>query len=443
MPRDFTVLAPIIPGHETELNKTLTEIGEDVLGRRLQEKPDSVHVHFNDSVITHFARFVIIADPDRGKDRKRLLFSTNFDGDLDSYLAELEHITTDLQAIWGHCEGFAESDTFADYLKAHSQDAQAYYIAFRDQTVVSIRRYRDELDALQDKLDDPQEAETWVAAHEAKNPAAEFAGELRDVIWNISHFLKRFFGQYLPLLGGIGKMAEKHGVRNVWRSSKRITATLNRIWYFKLFNMLTNNSEPPQPSPYSSVEPNNCNPCVALAPGDEVTAGPNGMPPDFVEDIILQNQLTMIVVIEPKYLQRLMTVLDLIDNYSRYLAPTGSLAGMSTIHFVRWIVIDDGKRMMMLSNYDGTWEAYIGEFAEMILSGLNAIWENFVGWREAGAGDVDAFKRFLRCHQEQAQVFYSAYPFESVLNIKQAIDIHREMHTTQNPDEIMRLLSQA
>ena len=44
----------------------------------------------------------------------------------------------------------------------------------------------------------------------------------------------------------------------------------------------------------------------------------------------------------------------------------------------------------MASNYDGTWENYIDEFAELILSGLDGIWESSQGFPEAGAQDVEA-----------------------------------------------------
>jgi hypothetical protein len=71
----------------------------------------------------------------------------------------------------------------------------------------------------------------------------------------------------------------------------------------------------------------------------------------------------------------------------------------------------------MASNYDNTWENYIDEFAEMILSGLDAIWENCFGWPSSGACDVAALKRFLRCHQVPANAFYSACPDATVLNI--------------------------
>ena len=82
-----------------------------------------------------------------------------------------------------------------------------------------------------------------------------------------------------------------------------------------------------------------------------------------------------------------------IDSYAKRLAPPGSLIGISTIHFVRWLVIDDGRRLMMVSDYDGSWENYIDEFAEMILSGLDAIWETALALsarRRAGPACVQA-----------------------------------------------------
>jgi len=115
-------------------------------------------------------------------------------------------------------------------------------------------------------------------------------------------------------------------------------------------------------------------------------------------------------------------VLALIDLYGRRLSTPGSLVGISTIHTVRWALLDGGKRVLLASNYDGTWENYIDEFAEMILSGLNALWTSAPDFPLAGAQDVAALKQFLRSHQVAANVFYSAYPATSVANLKQDLE---------------------
>jgi hypothetical protein len=74
----------------------------------------------------------------------------------------------------------------------------------------------------------------------------------------------------------------------------------------------------------------------------------------------------------------------------------------------------------MVSDYDGSWENYIDEFAEMILSGLDAIWETSFGYPPDGARDLPAFKRFLRLHQVPSELFFSAYPNTTVQNIATA-----------------------
>ena len=76
----------------------------------------------------------------------------------------------------------------------------------------------------------------------------------------------------------------------------------------------------------------------------------------------------------------------------------------------------------MVSNYDNTWENYIDEFAEMILSGLDALWHSAPDYPEAGAQDVAALKQFLRRHQVPANAFYSAVPETSVLNLQHTLE---------------------
>ena len=152
-------------------------------------------------------------------------------------------------------------------------------------------------------------------------------------------------------------------------------------------------------------------------PGDEIPSDLNRVPPAFREDVVAQNQLTLITVVRAGQADRVRAVMSAIDSYSKRLAPPGSLIGISTIHFVRWLLIDNGRRLMLLSDYDGSWENYIDEFAELILSGLDAIWETSYGYPPDGASDLMAFKRFLRSHQVPSDVFYSAYPEETVLNI--------------------------
>jgi hypothetical protein len=143
------------------------------------------------------------------------------------------------------------------------------------------------------------------------------------------------------------------------------------------------------------------------------------------EDTLLQNQLTLVTEVPPEDVPRLKVVLSLIDLYGRSLSTPGTLVDISTIHTVRWALIDGDRRLLMVSNYDGSWENYIDEFAEMILSGLNALWCSAPDYPRAGAQDVAALKQFLRRHQVHSSFFYSAYPQRSVLNLKNDLEFVR------------------
>jgi hypothetical protein len=222
----------------------------------------------------------------------------------------------------------------------------------------------------------------------------------------------------LPLVIDFFRAVRVSGFLNVVRAAQQILASLNRYPLFRLLNRLSGNRMPPQQSPYSSVWLDNCAVPAALVPGDEVTWDSDHQPPPtFREDVVAQNQLTLVTVLKPEHVDRVRAVMAAIDSFSKRLSPPGTLIGISTIHFVKWLVIDNGRRLMMVSDYDGSWESYIDEFAEMILSGLDAIWDSSYGYPPDGARDLPAFKRFLRIHQVPSEVFFSAYPDETVLNI--------------------------
>ena len=391
-PECLTVLAPIRPGEVDALRGVLRPIGDDINGTRMRAggRP---HIAFAKSRTIHFARFAILADPDRGPNRARLLYASVFDGSLDAHVAELADLSTGFEEIWGKLEGFAGRDSFAAYLKAHAHQPAAYYIAFRDHTVVSIR-------------------EAIAARDQAAAPATFTPGLLEGVRAAVARAVRA-----APVVVDAVRAVARFGFADVTRGTLRIVASLGRYPLFRLTNRLIGNALPPRRSPFSSVPIDTCAAPAPLADGDEIPSISFELPAGFREDAVSQNQLTLVTVIGDGRANRVRAVMAAIDSFAKRLAPPGSLIGISTIHFVRWLVIDDGRRLMMVSDYDGSWESYIDEFAEMILSGLDAIWETARAYPPDGARDLPAFKWFLRSHQVPAEVFFSAYPSETVLNI--------------------------
>jgi len=389
-PLCLTILAPLRRGEDTALGGILRAIGDDIKGKRLAagERP---HIDFRRCPRTHFARFAILNDPDRGAGCTRLLFASVYDGDLDRHLAELVAATSDMDAIWGGCEGYGGAAAFGAFARQHALEPEGFYIAFRDGTVASIRR---------------------AIGGDRRSAPPSF------VLW-LSRTWRRVV-RALPVLVDLVRAVARFGLVAVYRNTSKVVASLDRITVFRVFNRLTGNSLPPRRSPHSSVVLYNCAPLAPLAPGDELPFLPAAPPPALREDLVAQNELTLVTVVRPGSADRVRAVLAAIDSYARRLAQPGSLIGVSTIHFVRWLLIDDARRLVLLSDYDNSWESYIDEFAELILSGLDAIWETSYGYPPDGARDVPALKRFLRAHQVRADVFYSAYPDDTVLNIVDA-----------------------
>jgi hypothetical protein len=304
-----------------------------------------------------------------------------------------------MAAIWGRCEGYTTDARFADFVRAHAVQAGAFYIAFRNESLRSIRDGVDRRDARR-----PGGA----AATEPVAPTL-----IRRIADGLQWLIRA-----APLPGDLLAAVFRHGPGNVLWAGTTIVASLGRIRVWRWFNRITGNRLPARRSPYSSVVVDGCAAYAPLAPGDEVPSSGLELGAAFREDTVTQNQLTLVTVVDPRHRRRAAAVLAAIDSYARRLSPPGSLVGISTIHFVRWLLIDEGRRLVMLSDYDGSWESYIDEFAEMILSGLDAIWSTSLGFPPDGARDLPAFKRFLRSHQVPAEVFYSAYPEETVLNIQ-------------------------
>jgi hypothetical protein len=134
--------------------------------------------------------------------------------------------------------------------------------------------------------------------------------------------------------------------------------------------------------------------------------------------------ITSITRIIPERLPQLKAVLAGVQG--SYGSP---IQQISTIHFARWVIIDNGTRLLFCSNFDGTWEDYIDEFIEKASGGLDAIWSSCEGFPAGGSKDVEAFKKYVRDSEiSQANTFvYTAYPEYSVKDILKALRIQKRL----------------
>ena len=134
----LTVMTPIRPGREGELGAYLDGLRQD--GSPLTKLPR-----------THFARWVVVpdfvTDPEQpGNDPlgcQYLLFTSNLDGPLDSYLDELcERLAPEAEEIWGRCIGCprpAAGPALKAYLLHNRLRTGQFVAAYPGATVAAVK----------------------------------------------------------------------------------------------------------------------------------------------------------------------------------------------------------------------------------------------------------------------------------------------------------------
>lgn len=163
----------------------------------------------------------------------------------------------------------------------------------------------------------------------------------------------------------------------------------------------------------------------------------------------MQNQLTHIAIVKPGAFRNaaLRAILYGINTLAHKTFVEGNLGGIPSIHFARWALLDDG-RLLFFSNFDGSWDSYLGDFIDKASSGLSSIWSNtewfpkteYFFWK--GAQDGDAFKRWTRERQLPMQVWYTAYPRYSVQNIRKAFQSAQQATANLSPEEAASWLAE-
>lgn len=137
-----------------------------------------------------------------------------------------------------------------------------------------------------------------------------------------------------------------------------------------------------------------------------------------IEDHFVSNQFTGFGSLKPGRfrLYTLMAALWLLNYALRHIYTRGRLARVGTIHFARWVFMDNDRRLFFATNYDASLDSYMDDFINKVAYGLNLVFSNGIGWPRTrwllfgGASIEQEFKYYLRRHQLPAQVWYKAYP---------------------------------
>ncbi|MGI8686606.1 MAG: hypothetical protein ACR2MO_16205 [Acidimicrobiales bacterium] len=180
---------------------------------------------------------------------------------------------------------------------------------------------------------------------------------------------------------------------------------------------------------------------------DKVQDGPP--PPDHVrrlqdeEDFAAQNHLASVIPIKPGLFRMvtLRVVLLAINLVARVLAVNGRLGDIPSIHFAHWSMIDDNRHLLFVSNFDGSWESYLGDFIDKAAYGLTSVWSNTVDFPRTrllafdGAADGPRFRAWARAKQCSTNAWYTAYPAATMATIDNNTSIREGLFATLDEKE--------
>jgi hypothetical protein len=427
----FAVAAALADGREGDLRALLASMNR----RPGVADPDNGLVPFGRFERLHFARFVVLDDQTvkdiaaHGVTPPRypltLAFVGDCDGPADEFLADLaERAGPGLRRIFAHCQGGPGSGDLLQWMKARDHPPATYYVNWVGRTVRQVREESALRQALEAYLD------AHVAAMAGRAPA-QIGDDLRAFVARERQAGRLDLTAAAPTPPGWRLRALLHavGVPLVL-----LLALPLLLLYLPLFAVALRRRERTDP---------------------EITPRPD---PEHVarladlEDHDVTNQVSILSALKPGWFRRttLTFMFWLVSYTTRHVYSRGFLGRAGTIHFARWTLLNDKRRLLFVSNYDGSLESYTDDFINKVAFGLNVVFGNAVGYPRTrwlfldGAKAEQPFKYFVRRHALPTEVWYNAHPgltaFELLRNGRIRAGLEQPSMTDGEVQEWLRLL---
>ena len=116
-----------------------------------------------------------------------------------------------------------------------------------------------------------------------------------------------------------------------------------------------------------------------------------------------------------------------------------AIEGLGTLHNARYVLFDDGTRLLIATTFDGDWDVYIDAFA---VAGVLDAWDTFLihcegypdeGWKASLT--QEEVKEFLTANQVTASDFLRDYPGVTNKEIKEALRVQAAVQESlDNPE---------
>jgi hypothetical protein len=400
----FTVVARIATGSEAGLQALLATMNS----APGVADPRNALLPFGEFERVHFARFVILNDPTVGDIEayglprpelpNYLAFVGDCDGPSQECLADMaRRSATGLRKIFGHCVDFDPGIDLLTWMHAHDLPIAASYVNWVGRTVVQIR----EESALQQALAARVNRAPVTSVTEARQRWSELVTFVRNEI--AAHRLSLTSAPPTPLGWRIAKLVNLLVSLLVAVLALPLLLLLSPLLVVQLRHRETHDPE------------------ICPRPDSAALLELQGL-----EDRDVTNQYTAFGSAKPGMFRRALItlVLVIIQFTARHVFTRGYLARVQTIHFARWVFVDDKRRMLFTSNYDGGHQAYMDDFINKAAWGLNVVFSSGVGWPHTdwllfrGARRENFFKYYQRRHQLPTQVWYKAYPGLTLIDLE-------------------------
>jgi hypothetical protein len=379
----------------------------------------------------HFCSLQIIDDP-LGGDAPLLVFEGNVDGSPQDFFASLAaRNLLFLQRVYAGCVGYPASgapEEVVAYLLANDQGATAYYVGQPGASRTQIGRDRDLRARLEGEIERRGRELSTLSPETCMTQLVEFVRAQPDLAWvwqpitlpfQVRHGQLVYYAIVACVLAipvGLLFVALWPGLAEAVRvTAAAILGSMIAVVACYLVWLRYREGHDQQDDTIPLLEFVNR---LQMA-----------------EDVQPQNHLVSVTDVKPGWL-RLLTlrvVLFAINLLARLVATQGDLGGIVTIHFARWLILNppgaSRPRLLFLSNYDGSFENYLGEFIDRASAGLTAVWSNSelaakrgfpnTQWLflRGGSRDEQRFKNYARLSQRAGGIWYSAYPTLSMKQI--------------------------
>ncbi|GEO08853.1 hypothetical protein [Segetibacter aerophilus] len=353
----------------------------------------------------HFARWVMMDathDVDGNPIPAHLLFESDYDGD------EAEHINEMLDVglpgfikIFRTCKGFPEKENVTReevlvFINSHNAPKTGLFIGAWGRSVEQIKQEKELYYAVEDYLDANREALITKSPLEIRNKVREYVWSKDEFAWSKVPPGKRSFKQNFQYYGYLAFLVCCAIILLPFLLIMVITALI-----------MLRRREMKEPATDHHLDKSK----VSLLQKHE--------------KFNLQNQFSAVGNIKPGTfrLRFLKKTLWMINRVSRYVFNKGKLATIPSIHFARWVFLDDHKRLIFISNYDGTSDQYLTDFVNKQPAPMSAIFCHMMDFPKTkwlvleGARDMKGFVAWARKKQIPSQVWYSAYKDITVKNI--------------------------